>query len=301
MRYNKIMIPKKAGARKSAPENTQAKTNTQVPKAVGSLGALPSPLGTSLIDKIVAVEKAGRAGQYTVVERFHLDAAGHRAAPYYVLQSVREGTTHGKQRSSRAECQAEYDAGVQRQSDSFRAELDKMSEVQLGLQAAYWLAENTQETNTQVPKAQAPKLETKVGSLGTSPPLGIFPSLSENAPKDGYELRFPEKPAEEILTALKQHGWRWSRFSHCWYAKRSPISKAFAETIVGQHSTFNIQPPATPKSEIPNLEVESSKLNVECSAPPPNNIIPLNFVAQTVAFHSQLSTPADDWQSQLRP
>ncbi|MDD5459716.1 MAG: hypothetical protein PHF37_10030, partial [Phycisphaerae bacterium] len=45
--------------------------------------------------------------------------------------------------------------------------------------------------------------------------------LLENTEKDGYELRFDEKPPDEILSRLKSNGWRWSRFNGCWYHPRT--------------------------------------------------------------------------------
>lgn len=55
--------------------------------------------------------------------------------------------------------------------------------------------------------------------------------VSENEEKNGVEIRFSAKPAAAVLDSLKVNGWRWSRFSGCWYAKRTPESLAFAKTI----------------------------------------------------------------------
>ena len=57
------------------------------------------------------------------------------------------------------------------------------------------------------------------------------PVVTENEEKNGVEIRFPSKPAEETLTALKANGWRWSRFSGCWYKTRTAESKAFAAEL----------------------------------------------------------------------
>lgn len=43
------------------------------------------------------------------------------------------------------------------------------------------------------------------------------PAVQFNADKFGIEIRFPAKPAAAVLSMLKSHGWRWSRFSSCWY------------------------------------------------------------------------------------
>lgn len=56
-------------------------------------------------------------------------------------------------------------------------------------------------------------------------------TVSQNEEKDGVELRFASKPATAVLERLKGAGWRWSRFSKCWYAKRSPRTIEFARSI----------------------------------------------------------------------
>lgn len=81
-----------------------------------------------------------------------------------------------------------------------------------------------------------------LGQIGTPPPPepaatctqvdGI--TVSENVAKDGVEVRFPDKPAAEVLERLKSAGWRWSRFSKCWYHKgRTPAALAFARSLSG--------------------------------------------------------------------
>lgn len=47
------------------------------------------------------------------------------------------------------------------------------------------------------------------------------PAVTFNAEKMGIEIRFPAKPAEAVLSMLKRHGWRWTRFGGCWYQRAS--------------------------------------------------------------------------------
>ena len=53
-------------------------------------------------------------------------------------------------------------------------------------------------------------------------------TVSENSEKGGIEIRFPSKPASEVLDTLKANGWRWSRFSGCWYKRASDEARQFA-------------------------------------------------------------------------
>jgi predicted RNA methylase len=58
-------------------------------------------------------------------------------------------------------------------------------------------------------------------------------AITENEEKNGIEIRFPSKPSSEVLETLKANGWRWSRFSSCWYTKRSDVARQFAASLFG--------------------------------------------------------------------
>jgi hypothetical protein len=79
----------------------------------------------------------------------------------------------------------------------------------------------------------ATHIKVDVPDGAPSAPAVTQATVSENDAKDGIEIRFPSKPAPEVLSALKAAGWRWSRFSACWYAKRTERAKAFAQQLVG--------------------------------------------------------------------
>jgi len=58
-------------------------------------------------------------------------------------------------------------------------------------------------------------------------------TVTENDEKNGIEIRFSSKPSAEVLDSLKANGWRWSRFSSCWYAKRSESARQFTQSLGG--------------------------------------------------------------------
>lgn len=70
------------------------------------------------------------------------------------------------------------------------------------------------------------KAEATTGAV-----TGVTVTLNDE--KNGVEIRFPSKPDTAVLERLKANGWRWSRFSNCWYAKQSPSTLAFAESLKG--------------------------------------------------------------------
>lgn len=52
-----------------------------------------------------------------------------------------------------------------------------------------------------------------------------------NPSKEGVEIRFPAKPDAAVLARLKASGWRWSKFSKCWYARDTARARQLAEEI----------------------------------------------------------------------
>jgi len=59
-------------------------------------------------------------------------------------------------------------------------------------------------------------------------------TVTENEELDGVEIRFPEKPSEEIIASLKEEGFRWTRFNKCWYAPRNVDALEYAYSLCEQ-------------------------------------------------------------------
>jgi len=60
---------------------------------------------------------------------------------------------------------------------------------------------------------------------------GIVVSL--NKEKGGIEIRFPAKPDDATISRVKSAGFRWSRFSKCWWSKDSEYKRKRAYEIAG--------------------------------------------------------------------
>lgn len=105
--------------------------------------------------RMVVVERRMSIGddgkQYGLGLPMGVNVVGH-SEPYYVFQSVREGTTHGQRYNAREKAQAALDADTKRKEDSMRAELEKMTPDQIQSQADYWLAKKEEPTSTIVPQ-----------------------------------------------------------------------------------------------------------------------------------------------------
>lgn len=87
-----------------------------------------------------------------------------------------------------------------------------------------------------------PALKSEKSELAGEP----APTVTLNPEKNGVEIRFPSKPAVAVLDRLKANGWRWSRFSACWYAKQSPEALALAQELAG--GTVASEPEAAPQA-----------------------------------------------------
>jgi hypothetical protein len=68
-------------------------------------------------------------------------------------------------------------------------------------------------------------------------------TVSLNEQFQGVEIRFTEKPAQEVIEQLKANGFKWSKRGF-WYAKQSEQTLAFANSLTGE--TVNYR---TPKAE----------------------------------------------------
>jgi len=108
-------------------------------------------------------------------------------------------------------------------------------------------------------------------------------TVSRNIEKDGIELRFPNKPSDEIRSRLKSHGWRWSRFSSCWYKRYSQGEMNFATSLAS-----DARPPGcAPATELVSLNPPEA----ECSCCPPD---PDESIAKPVAQNQTDPTPAEE-------
>lgn len=63
-----------------------------------------------------------------------------------------------------------------------------------------------------------------------------------NEGKNGVEIYFSAKPSEDILSLIKQHGFRFSRPQCMWYAKQSPERIAFAESLAIERESTSSEP-----------------------------------------------------------
>lgn len=67
-------------------------------------------------------------------------------------------------------------------------------------------------------------------------------NITLNTEKNGIELRFDTKPNTDIITAIKEAGFRWSGKQRMWYAKQDDKTVALANQISESEGSFEYKP-----------------------------------------------------------
>lgn len=57
--------------------------------------------------------------------------------------------------------------------------------------------------------------------------------VTYNEEKNGIEIKFNEKPETEVLSQLKENGFRWHRIKKVWYAKDTEERRSFINSLIG--------------------------------------------------------------------
>lgn len=88
---------------------------------------------------------------------------------------------------------------------------------------------------------------------------GADVTMKFNDEKQGVELKFTEKPSEEMIASLRIAGFRWSRPKRIWYAKQNERTIAFAKRICRNEDIPNGEIGKTPADEpLNNVDVEET-------------------------------------------
>lgn len=88
-----------------------------------------------------------------------------------------------------------------------------------------------------------------------------------NNDKNGVEIYFSNKPSEEVRNNLKSHGFRWSKYNKCWYAKQSEDTLNFANSLLPKEDdkindlSKNTEAATEEVKQDPQIEKWNNKLN----------------------------------------
>lgn len=76
-------------------------------------------------------------------------------------------------------------------------------------------------------------------------------NITLNNAKNGIEIRFENKPGEDVLEALHEYGFHWSGKQKMWYAKQTDERIAFANSLAEKEGSF-----------VPEVELNQKKTEI---------------------------------------
>lgn len=179
------------------------------PAEAKTMGKAVNPLVEQIVKVVgdqqrrmfVVVERRGTLGsdgkEYGLGMPLGVKAVGH-TKPYYVFQSVREGTTIGRRYNTREEAEAALEASAKQHEDEMRKAIENKSPEEIQSQADYWLKE----------KAPQPQAKT------TSPqPDSLKPEWKRQLKQKQaikYKTASDEKTIERLKAKIANDPSKWS-------------------------------------------------------------------------------------------
>lgn len=148
--------------------------------------------------------------------------------------------------------------------------------------------------------AEAVKSETVNAEAVTSTTEGTA-TLTINNDKNGIEIAFTSKPSTNVIEALKENGFRWSKFSKVWWTKQTADRLKFAQMFVDAYNSIKTEEPA-PAQEKAEVEMmqesitdteETNHSSDSMSEPTEtqDNVIYHNFINNNVNIEQEESEP----------
>ena len=131
------------------------------------------------------------------------------------------------------------------------------------------------DTKKAAPKAEIKKTPVVKKAKAQTESEGVKATFELNAEHNGVEIKFTEKPSNEVRTAMKALKFRWHQTKGLWYAKQSAETIALAEKLCGvkteepkaevKKTAKKSEPKAKaqPKAEEPKVEVKAEEPKVK--------------------------------------
>lgn len=96
-----------------------------------------------------------------------------------------------------------------------------------------WVNGKIEDAKESVAKAKEAERKKQEEEQARQRMLAELPKVTFNLNNDqnGIEIKFEERPSEEVRRGLKEARFRWSQPKQLWYAKQTPEAMAFAESI----------------------------------------------------------------------
>ena len=94
----------------------------------------------------------------------------------------------------------------------------------------------SQSNTAPTASAVAPSSQPEPAAPPSSPGELKGVRIKRNRAQDGVEVRFDNKPSSDVISQLKNNGFRWSNANRVWYKRYSTQAEAAAIRIAQQHS-----------------------------------------------------------------
>ena len=108
-------------------------------------------------------------------------------------------------------------------------------------------AEINQHTNSTVEQQE----EEEVPSTQISNNIEVI----YNTEKNGIELKFADKPSEEVRANLKANGFRWSKYNKVWYVKDTKEARDFVEAYFNSSENSSNEVVETQDAVYPEIDI----------------------------------------------
>ena len=76
-----------------------------------------------------------------------------------------------------------------------------------------------------------------------------------NTDKNGIELKFADKPSEEVRANLKANGFRWSKYNKVWYVKDTEEARDFVEAYFNSSENSSNEVVETQDAVYPEIDI----------------------------------------------
>ena len=76
-----------------------------------------------------------------------------------------------------------------------------------------------------------------------------------NTEKNGIELKFEDKPSEEVRANLKANGFRWSKYNKVWYVKDTKEARDFVESYFNSSENSSNEVVETQDAVYPEIDI----------------------------------------------
>lgn len=76
-----------------------------------------------------------------------------------------------------------------------------------------------------------------------------------NTDKNGIELKFADKPSEEVRANLKANGFRWSKYNKVWYVKDTKEARDFVESYFNSSENSSNEVVETQDAVYPEIDI----------------------------------------------